>query len=122
MLCSVLGQALLDVCLASGTGKVDAAEAERSVKKMYVAIDEAGKNELPLGIDDFAVLCLQLANVHVGTDGDDTISANGDGLGPRLLRIERINSAVQNDSVGVGILFLRDQRTCVQKIRKQQCR
>jgi hypothetical protein len=91
--------------------KIYAAQAERAIHKMDMAIDEPRQYQLARGIDYFGIWTAKPPDGGIVADSDDFIRANRQGLRPRLLGVQRINAAMNYDGVGniLGFFFLRGQ-------------
>ena len=89
MLGGVVAEALLNFGDVFGAFEIHAAEAERAIHEMDVAIDEAGQHELTRGVDYFGAGRAKFFNVGVVTDGDNFVGANRQRLRPGLFGVER---------------------------------
>jgi hypothetical protein len=67
--------------------------------EVNVAIDETREHEFAAGIDHFCAHAAHSLDYGVVTHRDDLAVMNRYGLGPRLLRVFRINAAVNDDHI-----------------------
>src|SRR3990172_339949 len=67
---------------------------------MHVRVLEPGKEHLPPEVHDLGRRPDVLADLGVGSQGNDAATADGDRLGPPACRVDRIHRAGDEDEVG----------------------
>jgi len=70
--------------------------------EVAVRINQPRCSSAAVEIDDARIFCGELANLFVGTDGNDFTVVNGDSLRYRVMRIDGDNLAVGEDEIGRG--------------------
>ena len=65
-----------------------------------MAIGEAGKHEFSAGVDAFRADAAVAFDFFIAADGLNFSVADGDGLRPGFLRIERVNLGVDDQDLG----------------------
>ena len=99
MLGGVVAETFLNLGNILRAFEIYAAQAQRAIHKVNVAIHEARQHQLARGIDYFRVMAAKFSDDGVVAHRDDFIPANRERLGPGLLRIQRINAAMNYDHV-----------------------
>ena len=77
---------------------------------MDVAIVQPGQEGLAAGVDDASRRPGEAGDLGIGTDGQHTISADGDGLGDPGIAVDRDHLGVADDEVGCERLVPSDPR------------
>ncbi len=67
---------------------------------MDVAIHEAGQHEVALSVDDSGGSAAIFFDLVLGPNGKNFLSADGERLRRRLLRIHGVDSGIQDDCIG----------------------
>jgi len=79
--------------------QIYAAETERAIEKMDVTIHESRQHQFAAGVDHFRSHAAHAFNHRVIADGNDFSAVHCHGLGPRLFRVFRVNTAVHDDNI-----------------------
>src|SRR6266403_100226 len=79
--------------------KIHAAKTKGAVDKMDVAIYKTREYKFSAGVDHSCAHAAHLLDYGVVTDSYNLAAMNGNGLGPRLYWVFRVNAAVHDDDV-----------------------
>src|SRR5882762_2811239 len=70
-----------------------------ALHEVNVAIDETRQHKFPAGVYDFCAHAAPTLDFGIVADGNDLSAVNRYGLGPRPLRVFRVDAAVNDDDV-----------------------
>jgi hypothetical protein len=86
---------------------------------MGVRVDKSGQEGTAVEFDYFGLRASQVGDLLIGTDGNDSISGDGDGFGDTVLGVYGDYFAAAHDQIGVWRLLRREKRNQQQPTREQ---
>ena len=97
----------IKLLFAFGIFQVNACHGVSALQKMGVAIDKTRQNKSTLQVDDFRIIADEFIHLFRCAHSDNGIVQDGHSFGPRLIRINRPNFAVNQGKIGHDSPLLR---------------